>query len=239
MFTNIDANTLVSWFVTVVVFLYGSSKLYMNRAFRAWYMSLRNKPGIIPTLPTPRLFGLIWFVISGCFIASMTLWTMNYSTCYNTYFIVIIVMALSQLVFLAAWGPVFIKWKRPALAFVCILLALLCGVTALVLMSITVAQFTTDGSGTVCITDKAAGIAAIVLWAVPHLWYIFVLYFTWTVWYMKDKYNWANWEKFIKRNRPEKTYTYDNNYGGSEEQPNDMETGLLPKKNRVNLKNSH
>lgn len=238
MFTNIDTNTLVSWFVTVVVFLYGSTKLYMNRTFRAWYDSVHGrKSDLLPWMPSTRTFGIVWLVISGCFIASMTLWTMNYHACYNTYYIVIIVMALAQLTFLAAWGPFFIKWKKPAAAFFTALLAVMCGVTALVLMCITLTQFTTAGSD-ICLADKMAGIFAVCLWAIPHLWYLYVLYFSWVMWYMRDKYN---WEKFRELNRTVKNWKNESEYGGDNSQyvKADMETGLLPKKNRVNLKNSH
>jgi hypothetical protein len=132
----------------------------------------------------------MWLLIAGSLIASMTLWTINYSACNNTYYVVVVALTLFKLVMLAMWAPLFIKMKRYRGAFVVLLLAIAAAVTSLVLMALTVSY-----SGGGCIADKAGGIAAAVLYGWPILWYILAAYISGQWMYLPVKYQFKPWWK--------------------------------------------
>lgn len=214
-FTDINAITLVAWFTSVAVFYYLSASVMMRSKFRKWYdevRHLRYADGhrVMHWLPPAWVYGVVWTIIYGCVVASLTLWTMNFYTCYNTYFIVIIALVLAHFVFISSFTPALIWHDRPFVATILMALVIASGVLVLTFMAITT-TFNTDPTtaaclasnssnpslcgGTNCITDKTAGYVAIALWALPHVWYIFVLFVTMKFMWLDPAYTFRKWMK--------------------------------------------
>lgn len=212
-FTDINAITLVAWFTSVAVFYYLSARGMMGSKFRKWYKEVRalkyeDGTHVMHWLPPAWVYGIVWSIIFGCVVASLTLWTMNFYTCYNTYFIVIIALVLAHFLFISAWTPAFVWHDRPFLATILMVLVIASGVLVLTFMAITT-TFNTDAStaaclavntsnpslcgGTQCITDKTAGYVAIALWALPHVWYVFVLFITIRFMWLDKRFTFRKW----------------------------------------------
>jgi tryptophan-rich sensory protein len=188
MFTDTNVNTLVTWFTAVLVFIFSSS-CFMSRKFRIYYQYLRNVRNERTGQPllwlsfSPRFFGIVWMLIAGFLITSMTLWTMNYSACNNDYYIAVVALTLFVLLCLASWAPLLVKMGRPGYAFVSLMLGTCAAIAALILMALTV---TKEASAT-CIADKTSGILACVFYGLPILWYLMALILTWQMVQLRTK----------------------------------------------------
>lgn len=212
-FTDINAITLVAWFTGVCVFYLYAARVTMGGKFKKWYEELRdlhykNGHHVMGSLPPPDVFPIVWTIIVGCVIASLTLWTMNFYTCYNTYFIVIIALVLFHFVCISTWAPTFTWRNRPLTATIIMTLVLASGILVLFFMAITL-TFNTEPSmvtclaanpnntalcgGTICLVDKTAGYVAIALWALPHLWYVYALFLTARFIRLDPRFTFENW----------------------------------------------
>ena len=217
VFTNTDATILVAWFTTVVVFLYSGS-MYMSRKFNVYYnwiisATRPNDSPLIQWAPHRRTYGFTWFLIAGLKIAANTLWTMNYSVCYNTYFIMFIALALAELVFLAAWAPAFVKWGRPRMASWSITLAMACCIVNVVFMGITL-SFAPDYTKSInlgCIQDDTSGIIATVFYGLPLLWYAIALYISLQWMFLGRALQYPKWLRSTEGRKALKEESDDNN----------------------------
>jgi tryptophan-rich sensory protein len=188
MFTESNVNTLVSWLAATIVFLYGGSHL-MGYHFRKYYRWLLEY--IELGIPPMWVYGLVWVLISAMIVASMTLWTMFYEYCNNTYYIVIVVMALTTLVFLSAWAPLMIRAGNARAATWSIVLATCAAIAALVLMALNTAS---NEAG--CRSDdRTPGILACIFWGVPIIWYIVAIMITWRIDSLGSPYQYKQFKK--------------------------------------------
>lgn len=220
MFEASNVNTLVAWFSTVVLFLYSASHL-MSRKWRKYYhfvIHIRDPMSgsrYVWGAPHPRTYGVMWALIAGSLVASMTLWTINYSACNNTYYVTVVALTLFLLVALSMWGPVFIKMKSAIGGLITLAFAWAAAVTALVLMALTVSD-TRPG----CIADKTGGIVAVVLYGWPILWYTWAAYiqYRWARYvpydlsyssWQYDKKNRMKWEQHMRNQMKEPNTYYD------------------------------
>lgn len=179
MFTDNNVNTLVAWFITGVVMMFSGSYFMSKWKFRKYYHWLQMQVGGVFNFPRNG-FGLMWLLIAGSQIAAMVLWTMNYMGCENTYYIVVVAMALTEFVFISMWAPLFVRMNRPGSAFFTSLVVLASAIVALVLICITVVRNDPAcifGAGAI----KTPGIVAAALWGWPILWFIVVVVMTYRV----------------------------------------------------------
>jgi hypothetical protein len=178
-FTDVNVATLVSWFITGVVMMFSGSYFMSKWKFRKYYHWLQMQVGGVFNFPRNG-FGLMWLLIAGSQIAAMVLWTMNYVTCQNTYYVTVVALALLEFVFISMWAPLFVRMNRPGSAFFTALVTFAAAVTALVLMCITVVR---NDPG--CVFDaagsKTPGIVACALWGWPILWFLVVIIMTYRV----------------------------------------------------------
>jgi hypothetical protein len=201
VFTDVNATTLVSWFTTCIIFIFSAS-LFMSKNFKRYYCTMMESMWsdsnckAINWAPTPRVFGLVWILIAGFKVTSTTIWTMNYSLCTNTYFIVFVSLTLAELVGLASWAPLFIKWGKPYAAFRMVFFAMLCAIVNTVLMAISLSlNPATLNPQDACIADKTSGIIAVVLYAVPILWYMIACYLLWQWKNLPKEWQYCHWKK--------------------------------------------
>jgi tryptophan-rich sensory protein len=179
MFTDNNVNTLVSWFITGVVMMFSGSYFMSKWKFRKYYHWLQLQVGGVFNFPRNG-FGLMWLLIAGSQIAAMVLWTMNYMGCENTYYVVVVAMALLEFVFISMWAPLFVRMNRPGSAFFTSLIVLASAIVALVLMCVTVVRNDPPcifGPGAI----KTPGIVACALWGWPILWFLVVVVMTYRV----------------------------------------------------------
>lgn len=220
MFEASNVNTLVAWFATVILFLYSASHL-MSRKWRNYYhfmIHFRNPDSgrrYVWGAPHARTYGIMWALIAGSLVASMTLWTINYSACDNTYYIAVVALTLFVLVALSMWGPAFIKMKSARGGLVVTLAAWGAAIAAVVMMALTV-SYTRPG----CIADKAGGIVAVVLYGWPILWYTWAAFIQWQwvmnvpesmsfrSWYRNRKY----WDEVMCDQMKERNMYFDDKY---------------------------
>jgi tryptophan-rich sensory protein len=179
MFTDNNVNTLVAWFITGVVMMFSGSYFMSKWKFRKYYRWLQIEVGGVFNFPRDA-FGLVWLLIAGSQIAAMVLWTMNYMGCENTYYIVVVAMALVEFVFISMWAPLFVRMNKPGAAFLTSLVVLASAIVALVLMCITIVRNDPScifGPGAI----KTPGIVACALWGWPILWFLIVVVMTYRV----------------------------------------------------------
>jgi hypothetical protein len=219
VFTDINATTLVAWFTTCIVFIF-SSLLFMSKKFQQYYMKIKAS-GEISWAPSVGWFSFCWTATVALKITSTTLWTMNYSLCTNTYFIVFVSLTLAELASLASWGPLFIKWGKPEAAFRMVFFAMLCAITNTVLMAISVTlDPTTVNPQDACIANKTSGILAVVLYAVPILGYMIACYLLWQWKDLPKDAQYCHWKKTYKPSSTNKSMKDSNYYS--------MDAELLP-----------
>lgn len=188
MFTEVNVNTLVSWLAATIVFLFSGSHL-MGWHFRKYYRWLRDT--IELNVPAMWMYGLVWVLITGMIVASMTLFTMFYEFCNNTYYIVVIAMALTTLVMLSAWAPLMIRVGSARAAMWSTIVAAAAAITALVLMALSTAS---NDAGCHA-DDRTPGILACIFWGVPIVWYVIAIIITWRIDSLGSEYQYKKWKQ--------------------------------------------
>jgi tryptophan-rich sensory protein len=179
MFTDNNVNTLVAWFITGVVMMFSGSYFMSKEKFRKYYRWLQMEAGGVFNFPRNG-FGLMWLLIAGSQIAAMVLWTMNYMGCENTYYVVVVAMALLEFVFISMWAPLFVRMNKLGAALFTSFIVLASAIVALVLICITVVRNDPPcifGPGDI----KTPGIVAAALWGWPILWFLVVFIMTYRV----------------------------------------------------------
>lgn len=187
MFTEVNVNTLVSWLAATIVFLFSGSYL-MGYHFRKYYRWLRDFVEL--AIPGMWVYGLVWVLIAGMIVASMTLYTMFYEFCNNTYYIIVIAMALTTLVMLSAWAPLMIRVGSTRAAMWSTIVAAAAAIVALVLMALSTAS---NDAGCHA-DDRTPGILACIFWGVPIVWYLVAIMITWRIDSLGREYQYKRWK---------------------------------------------
>lgn len=166
----------------------------MSKKWRSYYhfmMHYRSRDTgrkIIWGAVHPATYGWMWALVAGSIITAMVLFTTNYSTCNNNFYVAVTALTLFAITALSMWGPLFIKMRNPGAGLGVTLAAWAAQIIALVFIILATVNDTAS-----CSADKAPGIAACVLYGWPILWVTYAAFIQLQFLYIDPQFRYKTW----------------------------------------------